>query len=60
MLKTQGDYSKENFAKGFILDRDDYKWFVEDNTWEEFLESIVKRQKEHDCCLNLIFFFLIR
>jgi hypothetical protein len=46
----QADYSQENFAKGYFHFRpDDYhKWFVEDKTWEQFLESIDKRQKEHD------------
>lgn len=55
--EDQGDYSKENFAKGFFHFRpDDYhKWFVEDNTWEQFLESISKRQKEHDWLPELNF-----
>ena len=53
----QADYSKKNFEKGFFHFRpDDYhKWFVEDNTWEEFLESISKRQKEHDWLPELNF-----
>ena len=55
--EDQGDYSKENFAKGFFHFRPDnyHKWFVEDNTWEEYLESISKRQKKYDWLPELNF-----